>query len=189
MKKIAFMAVALVAGFALTSCDKSAEKVDAKSAAPVSSELKIAYVEMDTIASQYELAKEIKEALQKKGQNIQATLAQKQQALQNAANKLDQDVQANKYTREQAQSVAAGIQKQQNDAQQLAARLQNEYAEEEAKQMQIINDSLQNFIARYNKDKKYSYILIKNGDTMLYADKAGDITNEIVAGLNKAYKK
>jgi outer membrane protein len=32
-------------------------------------------------------------------------------------------------------------------------------------------------------------ILSKAGDNLLYADKAFDITNEVVAGLNKAYKK
>ena len=31
-------------------------------------------------------------------------------------------------------------------------------------------------------------ILSKAGDNLLYADKAFDITNEVVAGLNKAYK-
>ena len=33
-----------------------------------------------------------------------------------------------------------------------------------------------------------SMILSKAGDNLLYADKAFDITNEVVAGLNKAYK-
>ena len=28
----------------------------------------------------------------------------------------------------------------------------------------------------------------KAGDNILYADKAYDITNEVIAGLNKAYK-
>ena len=32
-------------------------------------------------------------------------------------------------------------------------------------------------------------ILSKSGDNILYADKSIDITNEIIAGLNKAYKK
>ena len=44
-------------------------------------------------------------------------------------------------------------------------------------------------LANYNKDKKYALILSKAGDNILYADKAYDITNEVIAGLNKAYKK
>ena len=38
-------------------------------------------------------------------------------------------------------------------------------------------------------DKKFSIILSKSGDNLLYADKAFDITSEVIAGLNKAYKK
>ena len=44
-------------------------------------------------------------------------------------------------------------------------------------------------LALYNKDKKYTLILSKAGDNILYADKAHDITNEVIAGLNKAYKQ
>ena len=43
--------------------------------------------------------------------------------------------------------------------------------------------------AKYNKDKKYTMILSKSGDNILYADKGIDITNDVIAGLNKAYKK
>ena len=31
-------------------------------------------------------------------------------------------------------------------------------------------------------------ILAKSGDNILYADKALDVTAEVIAGLNKAYK-
>ena len=51
-----------------------------------------------------------------------------------------------------------------------------------------LRDSIQHFLAVYNKDKKYGLILSKAGDNILYADKAYDITNEVIAGLNKAYK-
>ena len=51
-----------------------------------------------------------------------------------------------------------------------------------------LRDSIQHYLAVYNKDKKYSLILSKAGDNILYADKAYDITNEVISGLNKAYK-
>ena len=41
---------------------------------------------------------------------------------------------------------------------------------------------------QYNKAKKYTLILTKQGDNILYADKSYDITNDVIAGLNKAYK-
>ncbi len=57
------------------------------------------------------------------------------------------------------------------------------------KYQQVLRDSLNNFLNEYNKDGRYKMILSKSGDNILYADKALDITNDVVAGLNKRYKK
>ena len=184
-------ALATVAAFAMTSCDKSKSQVDEKkveSKQAVPSDAKIAYVEVDSIMSQYKFCKDYSLILQKKGQNIQNTLAQKQQALEAAAANFQQKVQQNAYTREQAEGVNASLQKQNNDLQILNQRLSAEFQNETDQFNKALRDSIQHYLASYNKDKKYSIIFSKQGDNLLYADKAYDITNEIVAGLNKAYK-
>ena len=150
--------------------------------------MKIAYVEVDSIMSQYKFCKDYSLVLQKKGQNIQNTLAAKQRALQSAAANFQQKVQQNAYTREQAEAIQAGLQKQNNDLQALNQRLTTEFQTETDSYNAALRDSIQHFLAVYNKDKKYSLILSKAGDNLLYADKAFDITNEVVAGLNKADK-
>lgn len=191
MKKNIFRA-AMVAAFAcvaFTSCDKSksADEQPAQSQnAPT--ELKIAYVEVDSIMTQYQFCKDYKAILEKKGQNIEATIQQKGQALQNAANNFQQKIQQNAYTREQAEAYQAGLQKQNADLQQLQQRLSAEFAQEQDSFNKALHDSIANYLARYNKDKKYSIIFSKSGDNLLYADKAYDITKEIITGLNKAYK-
>ena len=175
MKKniLSSVAIAAVAALSLASCNKSQPQVEAKSESKAPADLKIAYVEVDSIMTQYTFAKEYASVLEKKGQNIQATIAQKGQQLQAAAANFQQKIQQNAYTREQAEAIQAGLQKQNNDLQGLQQRLSNEFAAEQEK---------------YNKDKKYSIIFSKSGDNLLYADKAYDITNEVIAGLNKAYK-
>ena len=186
------LAVAVVASAAMTSCDNSAPKMDEKSQAAEQSaptELKIAFVEVDSIMSQYTFCKDYTEILQKKGQNIQNTLAAKQRSLQQAAANFQQKLQQNAYTREQAEGIQASLQKQGADLDALNQRLSNEFAAETEKYNNALRDSIQHFLAKYNKDKKYSMILSKAGDNLLYADKSFDITNEVVAGLNKAYKK
>ena len=184
------MAVAAIATLAMTSCNQSAPKVDAKSdaAQPTSKEMKIAYVEVDSIMSQYQFCKDYSMVLQKKGQNIQNTLATKQQQLQAAAANFQQKVQQNAYTREQAEAINAGLQKQNSDLQVLNQRLSTEFQTETERYNNALRDSIQHYLKVYNKDKKYSLILSKAGDNLLYADKALDITNEVIAGLNKAYK-
>lgn len=186
MKKTVLLAIAVMA---LASCNNEASKVEEKSAnqtAPTG--LKIAYVEVDSLMTQYTFCKEQSELLEKKSQNIQNTLNQKGQSLQAAAMKFQQDVQNNKYTQQQAEAVQANLQKQQGDLQNLQQRLGAEFQAETEKFNKALRDSLNHYLAQYNKAKKYTLILTKQGDNILYADKSYDITNDVIAGLNKAYK-
>ena len=191
-KSIIFsVAIAAAATLGLASCDKSSPKMDDKtetSAQQASTSTKIAYVEVDSIMTQYNFCKEYNKILTQKGNNIQKTLASRQQALQNAAANFQQKVQQNAYTRDQAEAIQAGLQKQSNDLQGLNQRLSNEFQTETDKYNKALHDSLQHYLAVYNKDKKYALIFAKQGDNLLYADKAYDITKEVVAGLNKSYK-
>ena len=185
------LALATVAAFAMPSCVKSKSQVDEKkveSKQAEHSDAKIAYVEVDSIMSQYKFCKDYSLILQKKGQNIQNTLAQTQHALEQAYGNYQQKVQQNAYTREQAEQIQMSLQKQNSDLQVLTQRLSGEFQAETEKYNNALRDSIQHFLAVYNKDKKYGLILSKAGDNILYADKAYDITNEVIAGLNKAYQ-
>ena len=193
MKKNIILSVALAAAttMGLVSCDKSSPKMDDKTPASAQKSgecAKIAYVEVDSIMTQYKFCKEYSKILETKGNNIQKTLATKQQQLQAAAANFQQKIQQNAYTREQAEAIQAGLQKQNNDLQVLNQRLSAEFQTETDNFNKALHDSLQHYLAFYNKDKKYSLIFSKQGDNLLYADKAYDITNEVVVGLNKAYK-
>ena len=185
------LAIVALAAMAMTACDKSKNNADDNAPATkqlAATETKIAFVEVDSIMSQYKFCKDYSLVLQKKGQNIQNTLASKQQQLEAAAANFQQKIQQNAYTREQAQAIQAQLQKQNNDLQALNQRLSSEFQTETDKYNNALRDSIQHFLAQYNKDKKFSLILSKAGDNILYADKAHDITNEVIAGLNKAYK-
>lgn len=123
------VAVATMSAFIMSSCNKQDAKMDEKSPkTETKSEMKIAYIEIDSIMTQYNFCKDYSKILEQKGQNIQKTIAQKGQALQNAAVKFQQDIQANKYTREQAEAVQGNLQKQDNDLQMLQQRLGNEFS-------------------------------------------------------------
>ena len=191
MKKYLTYAALVGATVFFAACGSKNEEettVETTQSGEATTGLKIAYVELDTLMSQYQLYKDYSEVLTRKGNNIQKTLAQKQQALQNAAVKFQQDIQANKYTQQQAESVQAGLQKQNNDLQALNQRLTAEFQSETEKFNEELRKNIQAYLAEYNKDKKYSIIFSKQGDNILYADGAYDITKEVVAGLNKSYK-
>ena len=189
MKKYIFSALTLAA--MMVSCNNASPKMDEQPAAgeTTATGLKIAYVEVDSLMTQYDFAKDYSVTLQKKSNNARNTLTQKGNALQAAVNNFQQKLNNNGFTsREQAASQQAAIERQQRDLQELQARLENELASETAKFNETLRDSLQSFLKAYNKDKQFNLILTKQGDNILLADKKFDITNDVINGLNKRYK-
>lgn len=138
--------------------------------------------------SQYNYWKDVTKLMQGKEANIQKTLQGKQQTLQQAAANFQQGVQANKYSQDEAQQIQANLQRQAQEGDALQQRLGAEYQKEAAGYNKALSDSIHHFLAEYNKDKKYSIIFAKQGDNILYAQNAYDITKDVVAGLNKRYK-
>ena len=187
MKKYIFPALAIAA--MMVSCNNQSPKMDDQPAATSGEGIKIAYVEVDSLMTQYNFAKDYSVTLQKKSNNARNTLNQKGNALQAAMANFQQKLNNNGFqSREQAASQQAAIQRQQNDLQELQARLENELASETAKFNEALRDSLQNFLKSYNEDKKFDLILSKAGDNILMGNKKLDITQDVINGLNKRYK-
>ena len=189
MKKNILCALAIAA--MMVSCNNASSKMDEQpsSGDASASGMKIAYVEVDSLMTQYDFAKDYSVTLEKKSNNARNTLTQKGNALQAAVNNFQQKINNNGFqSREQAASVQAAIERQQRDLQELQARLEGELANETAKFNEALRDSLQNFLKDYNADKKFDLILSKAGDNILMADKKFDITQDVINGLNKRYK-
>lgn len=186
------LGIAAISALVFTSCNNSAPKMDEKqetATAASTTDMKIAFVEVDSIMSQYKYCKEYSLVLQKKSNNARNTLAAKGKQLQTAAANFQQKLQNNGFaSREQAASVQAAIQRQDQDLQELQNRLGSELDAETAKFNKSLRDSIQNFLKDYNKTKKYDLIISKAGDNILYADKKHDITEDVINGLNKRYK-
>lgn len=197
MNKNVLLQYSFIAASALllmTSCNKNRnndaedETNTEKQSVQAKGGMKIAYVEVDSLMSQYNFCKDFNEILNKKSNNIRATLNNKARTLQTAAAQFQAKVQQNAYTREQAEQVQASLAKQQQDLQALNDRLTQEFEAEQMKYNKEMRDSIQNFLKQYNKTKKYDLILSKAGDNLLLANPIYDITKDVVSGLNKRYK-
>lgn len=150
----------------------------------------IAYVEIDSLMTQYQFCKDYTLTLTKRSEGYKSTLNAKMRSLQNAANDFQQKLQSGGFTsEEQAMKAKAAIEKQQAELQQLEAQLTQKFEEEQARYNNALRDSIQSFIADYNKSRKFSMIISKAGDNILYADKSLDITQDVISGLNKRYTK
>ena len=190
MKTNFIAAIAMSALVSFTSCNNSAPKVDESPVAESSSNgIKVAFVEVDSLMTQYKFCQEYALVLEKRSNNARNTLNNKGQQLQKAVTNFQQKLQNNGFSsREEAERQQANLQRQEQDLQQLQARLASELEEETIKYNNALRDSLQNFLEIYNQDKKYDIILSKAGDNILYANKQYNITKDVINGLNNLYK-
>lgn len=159
-----------------------------KEAAP-NGNLKVAYVEIDSLLSKYNFCKDLNEMMLQKEENIRTTLNEKAKKLDADAREWERKVQNNGFTsQERAQQEQQRILKQQQDLQQQQQNLSDEFASMQQKNNLELRDSISSFLKEYNKTKNYDLILSNSGlDNLLYAKKAFDITDEVVNGLNARY--
>jgi outer membrane protein len=69
--------------------------------------------------------------------------------------------------------------------------MENAISTDGVKMLEELKGKIDAFLVEYNKDKKYSYIFSTSSsmNVLFYKDSSNNITNEVVAGLNKTYNK
>ena len=174
------------AGKADTKTTTSAGEATANT---VSGDLKIAYVEVDTLLSKYNFCIDLNEAMMKKEENIRLTLNQKAATLDKDQKEFQKKYENNAFiSPERAQQEYNRLMKMQQDLQALQNKLTNELAAETQKNSLQLRDSINVFLKEYNKTKGYNLILSNTGfDNLIYADSSFNITQEIIDGLNARY--
>ncbi len=181
-------AISMVLTF-IVSCDKQPAQTVSQNNTPQNDGIKIAYIEVDSIMTNYTFCVDYTKILKKKTETIQNTLNNKGLALQKEAAEFQSKLEQGGYTREEAENVQNSLQKKQMQLQNLQQSLASEFDKEQGEYNDALHDSLENVLSEYNKTHKYTYILSKIGDNILYAEKKFDITDDIVKALNKRYIK
>lgn len=151
--------------------------------------LPIAYIDVDSLLKNYNLAHDISESLIRKQEGARANLNEKARQLEGEMKEFQRKIENNAFlSRERAEAEQNRLVRKQQELQELDQRLSIEFMNEQQKLNQQIRDSINNYINHYNSAKKFHMIISNtNNDNLLYADKAYDITNEIVNGLNTRY--
>ncbi|SDG73746.1 OmpH family outer membrane protein [Chitinophaga filiformis] len=146
----------------------------------------IAYVDIDTVEAHYEYFKEKKAELEKKQQAIDNELQANVRALQNEA--ADFQRRANGMTQSEGEATQRALYNKQQQLEGKAQAMRSQYAEQENKFNEELQKRLNDFLTKYNSDKRYAYILSyrTGASNVLYKDEKYDITNEVIKGLNEA---
>lgn len=195
--RFAFLMLAATALVGTTSCgnnnDKKAASANLNS---ISSKKKgstqnlpnYRYVDLDTIISRYNLAKDYSEQMLRLQANFESEGRKHQNSIGGFAKNMEDKYKNNGYLSEasfnQDQQKLAAMQ---NSAQKSMANLETNMQKQYMEAQQIVNDSIQAYINLYNASHGYDAIFIKSAT--LYINPALDITEEIVEGLNARYNK
>lgn len=195
MKRINYLINGFAAFALIVLFSQCAGKADTNKAAAseakgaTSSELKIAYVEVDTLLSKYNFCIDLNEAMVKKQENVRMTLNQRANELGKQKQEFQKKYENNAFiSQDRAQQEYNRLAKMEQDLQVLQNKLSSELEAENQKNSLQLRDSINKFLKEYNKTKGYSLILSNTGfDNLLYADSTLNITKEIVSGLNARY--
>jgi len=185
-----FLALAIGLMFAQCAGNNNASTTSAPVAGTTgSSNMKIAFVEIDSLLTKYNFWNDLSEQMLKKEENIRTTLNEKGKKLEAEAREFERKIQNNGFTsRERAEQEQARLMKQQQELQELQQKLANDLAAENQKNSLELRDSINSFLNEYNKSKGYDLIISNTAfDNLLYGNPALNITNEIVEGLNARY--
>lgn len=151
--------------------------------------LPIAYVNVDSLLLNYNFAKDLNESLLRKQESTRATLNQKETQIRSAAADFERKVRNNAFlSTERAQQEQNRIMQMDQEYQQLAERLTQEFMLEQEKLNMQMEDTIKARMVEFNRGKNLEIIFNNRmTSTILYADKKYDITNQVVEFLNSKY--
>lgn len=196
---VSFAAVAAV-GLTLLGCsDKGTSAAGGANAADSSKTAaapagidyngKIVYVQIDSLMRGYGMAIDLQAAFAAKSEKAQNELTAKGRSLEREMRDYQEKAQKGLITRFQAQDIETGLQKKQQSVLEYRDRMMQELGEEEAVMMNKISDAIMQYVKKYNAEKKYSMIISTQGaNTVLIADPALNITDDLLTGLNAEYR-
>ncbi len=187
MKKI--LCPLVLAAISFVACQQTQAP---QTSSPVQSEavaLQIAYVNTDTLLHSYEYAVAMSDMLTDKAERAHADLQEKANILQQDYASFQRKVRTNSFdSQESYNKQGAKLQKSEQDLQELNQKLTAEIMQEQNRLTVELHDTITNFLREYAVGR-YTLILSNNmGDNVLYAAQGVDITDEVVAALNKRYE-
>lgn len=153
--------------------------------------LPIAYVDIDSLLTNYNYAKDLYEIQVQKTENARLNLNQQLRELEKDINKFQRELESNAFlTQERIQSEQQRLGKKQQDLQALDERTAYELAVEQQRTSEILRDTIVSQLRVFNETRGYQMILSNTGgDNILIADDAYNITGELIELLNKNYSK
>lgn len=150
------------------------------------SDMKIAYVKVDSLIVNYDLAQQLHDEFAKNQESYTKEYAARRSRFEEQASAFQEKLQRGGFLTEQrAVEERNRLASEQEEIMKLDQELSQKLNDMQNANNQQLVDSLLNYLKTYNKEKKYAYIFNSSG--ILLGDDALNITKEILVGMNARY--
>ncbi|MEI9921722.1 MAG: OmpH family outer membrane protein [Bacteroidota bacterium] len=151
------------------------------------SDVKVAYVNYDTLLKYYDFVKIGRDKLDAQAKSYDAQLLARQTSLQREVQAYQQG--ANNLTRGQAIALEEDLQKKGQNLQLFQQSLSQQLEEERSKVVEQLHTKLTDYLKTYSKERGIAAVLKFDRESdVLYAGDSLDISKDVIKGLNDAWK-
>ena len=160
---------------------------DESSSTETFGDLKIAYINSDSVLKNYEYLKASAEILEAKKKKVEQDYVNRAQSLQNEIAAYQRNV--NNLTIGQVRAVEEDLGKKQQNLQLYEQSITQDLMNDQNKLNKELYDRVTAFLKKYGQGKGLQVVLkLDPSSDVLYGGEALDITKDVIAGLNEAYQ-
>lgn len=177
---------------ALVSCNQGSDNSTASSSSEgtpsetAMTDIKVAYVLTDSLIAKYDFFKEKSEEITEKGKKFESDLSSRARGFEQEVANFEQT--AGSMTPNQARARQEDLMKKERNLMTFRDNLMQELSADESKLYSDVYDQIQEYLATYAEENGFEMILsYTRGGAMWYANKALDVTDVVIEGLNKKY--
>lgn len=178
----------LVAVGVLSSCnsDKGSAGSSAGTSSAITGDLRVAYINSDTVLKHYDYLKAQKEQLESKTAKMEQDYRNRAMGLQNEIAAYQRNVSS--MTLGQVKATEEDLGKKQQNLQMYQQSLGQQLMEEEAKLNKELYERVTAFSKKYAQEKGIHVVLKRDPTSdVLWAADALDISQDVIKGLNDEY--
>jgi len=152
---------------------------------------RVAFIDIDTLEANYEFFKAKKADFTRRQAALESELESSARKLQSAATALQQKAQAGTLSQAEGEAEQRRLLTMQQSLEQRRQGMASQLMNEQDAFNADLKKRLDAFLAEYNKDKGYAYILSYSRDVpnILFADPALNITQDVIDGMNERDKR
>ena len=166
----------------------SAVKITGNDSSAANQQFRMAYFEMDSVASNFDLVKALKTEMTTKEEAISTEMANRTKAIQQKYNYFQNLAQAGNLSEAQSEAASKEMKDMDDEMKNRRQQLDQDFNNYVMTKQNEIKTKIEDFLKEYNKVKNYSYIVSYEQGLFYFRDTAYNITTDVVRGLNEKYK-